>query len=137
MIEIISGPGVETVSPPSSGQPNDAASSPSACANGFSQASSTVRNASVSTKPAGRRALGGEVGQVHPQRLARDGAGRIAGQIMHALDDGIRRHHDVLALDLQGGRIVIEIERAGVGRKRFEIARDQRVLAGCGSASHA
>src|SRR6476660_9396000 len=53
VIEIIRGPGVETVSPPSSGQPNFAASSPSPRANGVNQASSAARNASVSTKPAG------------------------------------------------------------------------------------
>ncbi len=46
----------------------------------------------------GRRPLGGEIGQVHPQRLARDGVGRIVGQKMHAFDDGVRRHHDVVAM---------------------------------------
>ena len=82
---------------------------------------------------AGRRsALGREIGQVHPQRLARDGVGRIVGQEMHALDDGVRRHHDVVAVGLQGRGVVVEPEGARVGRKRPEIARDQRVLAGRG-----
>ena len=53
VIEIIRGPGVDTVSPPSSGQPNVQASSPSPRANGRSHVSSALRNASVSTKPAG------------------------------------------------------------------------------------
>ena len=128
VIEIISGPGVETVSPPSSGQPNCSASSPSPRANGASQASSALRSASVSTKPAGRRALGGEIGQVHPQRLARDRVGRIVGEKMHAFDDGVGRHHDVLAVRFQDGGVVVEIERAGIGRERLEIARDQRSL---------
>src|SRR5436305_1236358 len=52
-IEIVSGPGVETVSPPSSGQPNGPASEPSPRANSVSHASSTARSAIVSTKPAG------------------------------------------------------------------------------------
>ena len=130
MIEIISGPGVETVSPPSSGQPNCLASSPSPRANGVSQASSAARSASVSTKPAGVGALRGEIGKVHPQRLARDRVGRIVGQEMHAFDDGVGRHHDVLARRFQDRGIVVETERAGIGRERLEIARDQRVLAG-------
>ena len=47
---------------------------------------------------AGRRgALGGDIGEVHPQRLARQRAGRISAEEMHALDDGIRGDHDVLA----------------------------------------
>jgi hypothetical protein len=74
--------------------------------------------------------LGGKIGEVHPQRLAGDGVGRILGQEMHAFDDGIRRHHDVVALRLQDRRIVDETERAGVGRERFEVARDQGVLGG-------
>src|SRR3984893_3106058 len=53
VIEIITGPGVETVSPPSSGQPNRPASSPSDRAKGAGRASSAARSASVSTKPAG------------------------------------------------------------------------------------
>src|SRR6516165_7545170 len=52
-IETMIGPGVETVSPPNSGQPYCPASSPSPRAKGVSQASSTLRNASVSRKPAG------------------------------------------------------------------------------------
>ena len=98
VIEIISGPGVETVSPPSSGQPNGAASSPSARANGASQPSSTRPQRQRQHEARRRRALGGEIGQVHPQRLARDGVGRIVGQKMHAFDDGVRRHHDLVAV---------------------------------------
>ncbi len=49
--ETISGPDVETVSPPNSGQANCLASSPSAAANGVSQASSAPRKASVFSMP--------------------------------------------------------------------------------------
>src|SRR6516164_4375248 len=73
VIETVSGPGVDTVSPPSSGQPKPRASSPRPCA------------------------LGGEIGQIDPQRLARDRVGRIIGQEMHALHNRIRGHDDVLA----------------------------------------
>ena len=130
VIEIISGPGVDTVSPPSSGQPNCAASSPSPRANGASQR--IVRAAQRQRQHEARRcgALGGEIGEVHPQRLARDRVRRIVGQKMHAFDDGVGRHHDVVAAALQDRGVVVETERAGIGRERLEIARDQGVFAG-------
>ena len=79
-----------------------------------------------------------EVTEVHPQRLARDGVGGIVGQEVHALDDGVRRHHDVGAVGLQRRGVVVEAEGAGIRGERPEVARDQRVLAGRGfAASHA
>ena len=36
-----------------------------------------------------RRALGGKIGEIYPQCLARDGVRWIVGQKMHALDDGV------------------------------------------------
>ncbi|MGY4193005.1 hypothetical protein ACVIM9_002346 [Bradyrhizobium sp. USDA 4520] len=124
MIEIISGPGVETVSPPSSGQPKCAASSPSARANGFSQALLGAAQRQRQHEARRHRALGGDVGEVHPQRLARQRVGRIIAEEMHALDDGVRGDHDVLAGRPQRGGVVVEPERTRIGRERLEIARD-------------
>jgi tRNA A58 N-methylase Trm61 len=47
---------------------------------------------------------------------------------MHALDDGIRRHHDVLPSRFKHSSIVVEPKRAGIACQRLEIARDKRVL---------
>ena len=77
-----------------------------------------------------RGALGGEIGEINPQRLACDGIGRIAGEEMHALDDGIGRHHDVVARGLKDRRVVAKTERTGIGRERAEVARDQQVFSG-------
>ena len=40
-------------------------------------------------------ALRREVGQVHPQRLLRDGVWRIVGKEMHAADDAVGRQHEI------------------------------------------
>ena len=87
---------------------------------------------------AGRRgALGGEIGQVHPQRLARDGVGGSSGRkctpstmasVVTTISSPTRA---------AGSRVIVETERAGIGRERLEIARDQGVFAGCGSATPA
>ena len=130
VIEIVSGPGVDTVSPPSNGHAKCLASSPSACANGASQLSFASRKASVSTKPAGVRALCGEIGEVHPQRFARDRVRRIVREKMHAFDDGVGGHDQIVARAFQDRRVVDEAKRAGIGRQRHKIARDQIVLAG-------
>ena len=130
VIEIISGPGVETVSPPSSGQPNRATSSPSPRANDASQASSAERSASVSTNPAGVAPFAARSLRLTRSALRARVSGGSPEQKMHALDDGVRRDHDVVAARLQDRRIVAETESAGIGRERTEIARDQRVLAG-------
>ena len=44
---------------------------------------------------------------------------------MHAFDDGVGRHDDVLANCLQDRRIIAKAECAGVGGKRAKEARDQ------------
>src|SRR3954469_659490 len=49
---------------------------------------------------------------------------------MHALYDGIRRHHDIVARRFQDRGIVGQIERAGVGGERLEETRDQGVFSG-------
>ena len=79
-----------------------------------------------------RRALGGEVREIHPQRLARQRLRWIAGQEMHAFDHGVRRHDDVVTIRSENGGVVTQTERTGIGCDRLEIARDQRVLAGRG-----
>ena len=48
---------------------------------------------------------------------------------MNAFHDGVRGHDDLIARRLEDRRIVSEAERAGIGRERPEIARDQQVLA--------
>ncbi|MET3252865.1 hypothetical protein ABIA29_003109 [Bradyrhizobium japonicum] len=80
---------------------------------------------------AGRHgALGGEIGQVHPQRLARDGVGWVGGKIVHTLDHGIGGDDDVVAGRGQDRGIVDQPERTGIGRQRLEIARDEGVFGG-------
>src|SRR5256714_6980330 len=49
---------------------------------------------------------------------------------MHALDDGVRCNDNIVARWLQDRGIVAKIERAGIGRQRLEISRDQRVFTG-------
>ena len=95
--EIISGPGVETVSPPSSGQPNRLGVLAERARERRQPGIVGVAQRQRQHEARGRRALGGEIGQVHPQRLARDGVGRIVGQKMHAFDDGVGGHDDVVA----------------------------------------
>ena len=94
VIEIISGPGVETVSPPNNGQPKWPASSPSPRAKGVKPAIVRGTQRQRQHEACRRRTLGGEIGEIHPQRLARDGIGRIVGEEMHALDDGVGGDHD-------------------------------------------
>ena len=75
------------------------------------------------------RALGGEVGQVHPQRLARHLARRVVGEEMHAADNGVGLEHQVAARGRRDeGGIVGEAERARMGGERLEEARDQTIL---------
>ena len=40
-----------------------------------------------------------------------------------------RRHHDLIAMRLQDRGVVEQTERAGIGRQRLEVARDQPVFA--------
>ena len=43
------------------------------------------------------RPLGGEVGQAHPQRLARNGRRRIEAEEIHSFGDGISGHQQIVA----------------------------------------
>ena len=59
------------------------------------------------------RALGRQVGQVHPQRLLRDGAGRIEAEEIHAFGDGVGGDHQVVAGPRRQQRgVVLQAERA-------------------------
>ena len=107
-------------------------------ANGVSHASSALRNASVSTKPAGVAPLAARSGQVHPQRLARDGvrADRRAGSARprrwHPSSPRCRRR-----MLFSAAASSSRLNAPGSVAIGLKIARDQRVLAGRGSASHA
>jgi hypothetical protein len=75
------------------------------------------------------RALGGEIGQIHAQDLARDAARRIVGKEMHAGNDAVSREHEVTAgRRRQCGGVIGKSERAGMLGERPEIARDQAVF---------
>ena len=77
-----------------------------------------------------RGALGGEIRQVHPQRLARHVTSRIVGKKMHAADDRVGLEHEVATgrrLDESG--VVGKTKRARMRRQRLKEARDQPVLA--------
>ena len=129
-MEIVTGPGVRSVSPPNSGQPNMPASSrrPSAKA-AKPIVADLLRQRQRQQETERARALGGEIGQIHPQRLARHVACRVVGKEMHAADDGVGLEHQVAARRrLDEGGIVGKAERARMGRDRLEIARDQTVF---------
>ena len=83
--------------------------------------------ASVSTKARGLRALGRQIGQIDAQRLPRDRFRRIVREKMHAADDGVRGHHERVAVGgVSTAASSVRPERAGMCRDRLEIARDQR-----------
>ena len=76
-----------------------------------------------------RRALGGEIGQVDPQRLARHRIGGVFGKEMHARDDPIGREHEIAPGGRRNGRSIVgEIERPRMGDDRPEIGGDEAVL---------
>ena len=78
-----------------------------------------------------RRALGREIGQIHPQRLARDACPadrRAENARLRRWRRSSPRCRRPTAFRIAASSI--EIERAGIGRERLEIARDQRVFAG-------
>ena len=95
----VSGPGVETVSPPSRWQPKRcwSASEPGA-RTGASQASSIVGRAGQRREVAQRLGPhGGEVGEIDPQQLAGDQLRRVVGQEMDVGDDGVLGDDQLLA----------------------------------------
>ena len=119
VIETVTGPGVRTVSPPSSGQPYASASAPSPRAKCSSHASSMlVRQRERQQESRGLRALGGEIGQIHPQRLARDRVRRIVGKEMHAADDRVGRQHQFVA----GRRLEASRRRRSARARRDGVA---------------
>ena len=129
-IEIVTGPGVRSVSPPNSGQPYRFASAPRPRANSFSQCGlDGLRDRQRQQESRRLGALGGEIGEIDPQRLARDGVGGIVREEMHAADDGVGFQHQLVARRRHQHRgIVDQSERAGMRRQRLEVARDQPVL---------
>ncbi len=76
-----------------------------------------------------RGALGGEVGEIHAQRLARRCFRRIVGKEMDAGNDAIGREHEIASRRRGERRSVVDKpERAGRGGERPEIARNQAVF---------
>jgi hypothetical protein len=74
-------------------------------------------------------ALGGEIGQIHPQYFAGDQAGRIVGEEMHAGDDAVGGQHQIAPRRRRQDRGVIgKTERAGRSCERTEIFCDQVVF---------
>ena len=74
-------------------------------------------------------AFGGEIGQIHAQRLAADAFGRIVGKEMDAGDDAVGLEHEIASGRRgQDCRVIAEAESAGMRRQRTEIARDQAFL---------
>ena len=70
-----------------------------------------------------RGALGRQIGQIHPQRFARDEIERIVAEKMHAFHDGVCGDDDRPVRRNQR-RIVQQRPRARMRRERREIARD-------------
>ena len=75
------------------------------------------------------RALGGEIGEIDPQRLARDVARVVFREEVHAADDGVGLEDDVGARRRrEEGGVVGERQRARMRRDRLEVVRDQAIL---------
>src|SRR5262249_28206223 len=82
-------------------------------------------------KTLGLGTLGGEVGEVHPQRLLGNLVGGIVGKEMHAANDGVGLGHEGAAGRDGGRRAVIDQSQGRrMLRQRPEIASDDLVLAG-------
>ena len=74
-------------------------------------------------------ALGGEIGEVHAQRLAGDASRRIVGKKMHAGDDAVGRQHQIASgRRRQPAASSARPQRARIRGQRAEIARDQAFL---------
>ena len=81
-------------------------------------------------------ALGGEVGQIHAQRLAAT-APAHRREKMHAADDGVGREHQIAARRRRDeGGVVGQTQRARMRRQRREVARDQTILGRFWSVCH-
>ena len=133
VIESVSGPGVPTVSPPSSGQSKARRSSARPAQKTSSQGSvQSCGSARPSRMPVGVAALAARIGEVHAQRLARDDVRRIVGEEMDASDQHVLGDDEVVA----GARrhqccVVAQAEAAGAG-ERNKVAGDDLVFGGAG-----
>jgi hypothetical protein len=74
-------------------------------------------------------AFGGEIGQIHPQRLAADIFRQVVWENMHANNNAVGGQHDVASGRRRNdGGVVDQAEGAGMLGQRPEIARDQAIL---------
>ena len=79
----------------------------------------------------GRRALGGEIGEIDAQRLPGDRGRRVFREEMNVRREHVGGDDQVLARPLAIDRCVVgERQRAGIAGQRPEIAFDQFELAG-------
>ncbi len=131
-IEIVTGPGVRTVSPPNSGHENSTASPRKPLAKSPSQASSiSFGSASDNRNPSGRAPLAAKIGKVHAQGFARHRMRGVVGEKMHAADNGVGLEHQIAAgRRLDEGSVVAKTKRAGMRRDRREEFRDQAIFGG-------
>ena len=129
-METVIGPGVRSVSPPNSGQPNSTASARRPCANPSSHCSPISRGrASDSRKPSGRAPFAARSDKFTRSALRATVCSGILGKKMHAADDGVGLEHQIAARRRrEKGGIVGQAERAGMGRERLEETRDQAVF---------
>ena len=76
----------------------------------------------------GRRALGGQVGEIHAQRLAGDAVSGIKGKEIHAFGNGVSGHHQIMARTLRQNRGVILQSEGARARQGCEILGDDTKL---------
>ena len=118
-----SGPGVRSVSPPSSGQPKCSASAPSPPRSREPRLVDIRGSASDSRKPSGCAPLAARSERLTRSALRADRVRRIVGKKMHAGDDAVGREHEIAARRRRDhGGIVDQAERARMRRERAKIA---------------
>src|SRR6202040_1838625 len=74
------------------------------------------------------RALGGKIGEVHPQGLAGDRSGRIVRKEVHSGDRHILGRDDIMARFLGENRGIVAQAKGPAPRERREVGRDQFVF---------
>ena len=133
VIDKVSGPGVITVSPPSSGQAKFSASSarPEAKRSSHSGVQSGGRH-SESRKPSGVAPLAAMSERFTRKALARDRVGRIVGEKMHAGDERVGGDDEIAAGRRFEPRDVVLQRQPALARHRGEEARDELVFGGAG-----
>ena len=87
------------------------------------------RQGEAQQKAERRRALGGEVGEIDPQRLGGDQLGGIVGEEMHAGDQRVDGDDEVAPRRRRQPRDVVLQRQARRAGERREIAGDEFVLA--------